>query len=60
MSLPERSSRMNVNPPEAPTPGIAGGVIENAMPSGRVLSLRFRNRTSSAAWSCFVVARPRA
>ena len=50
-SLPERSSRMKVNPPEAPTPGMAGGVMENAMPSGMVPSRRLRNRTSSVAWS---------
>jgi len=40
MSLPARSSRMKVKPPEEPMPGIAGGVIENEMPSGSALSRR--------------------
>ena len=31
-SLPERSSRTNVKPPEVPTPGMAGGENENAIP----------------------------
>ena len=35
MSPPARSSRTNVNPPEVPTPGIAGGENENATPWGR-------------------------
>src|SRR5258708_9634608 len=33
-SLPARSSSANVNPPEVPTPGIAGGENEKAIPSG--------------------------
>src|SRR5271157_3829325 len=31
---PDRSSRMKVAPPDVPTPGIAGGGKENAMPYG--------------------------
>ena len=46
---PERSSRMNVKPPEAPTPGMAGGVIENEMPSGSALSLRVQHAHDSSA-----------
>ncbi len=37
-SLPARSSRTKVNPPEVPTPGIAGGEKPNATPSGSLLS----------------------
>ena len=33
-SLPARSSSTNVNPPEVPTPGMAGGEKSNAIPSG--------------------------
>ena len=40
-SLPARSSRTNVNPPEVPTPGIAGGEKLIAKPSGILLSSRF-------------------
>ena len=32
MPLPERSSRMNVAPPEVPTPRMAGGGKEKAIP----------------------------
>ena len=35
-SLPERSSNMNWNPPEVPTPGITGGGKANAIPSLRL------------------------
>ena len=38
MSLPERSSSMKVNPPEVPTPGIAGGGKAKAIPSGNPAS----------------------
>ena len=42
MSAPARSSRMNVKPPAVPTPGMAGGEKAKAMPSGSLLSSRFR------------------
>ena len=38
MPLPDRSSRMNVAPPEVPTPGMAGGGNENAIPDGTLES----------------------
>ena len=34
MSLPERSSRMKVTPPEVPMPGMAGGEKAKATPWG--------------------------
>ena len=34
MSLPARSSRMNVTPPAVPTPWMAGGEKANAFPCG--------------------------
>ena len=37
-SPPERSSSMKVTPPEVPTPGMAGGEKEKAMPSGTLAS----------------------
>src|SRR5213082_43501 len=37
-SFPERSSNMNWNPPEVPTPGITGGGKANAIPSLRLES----------------------
>jgi hypothetical protein len=40
-SLPERSSSTNVKPPDVPTPGIAGGENENAMPCRRPASFWF-------------------
>ena len=39
-----------MNPPEVPTPGIAGGEKLNATPSGSVLSSRFRR--ALMAWNC--------
>jgi hypothetical protein len=33
-TLPERSSKTKDTPPEEPIPGIAGGAIEKAVPSG--------------------------
>ena len=41
MSLPARSSSRKVNPPEVPTPGIAGGGKAKAMPSVRPPSSLF-------------------
>ena len=41
-SLPARSSRMKVKPPEVPTPGIAGGEKLKAIPSGSFDSSWFR------------------
>ena len=40
-SPPERSSRTNVKPPDVPTPGMAGGENENAMPCRRPASFWF-------------------
>ncbi len=46
MSLPARSSSMNVMPPDAPTPGMAGGATVKAVapgrPARRWFSLRIR------------------
>ena len=39
MSFPPRSSRTNVNPPEVPTPGIAGGEKLKAVPCGSLAEL---------------------
>ncbi len=41
-SCPERSSSKNVNPPDVPTPGIAGGEKLKATPSGSLLNSAFR------------------
>src|SRR6266699_7063344 len=41
-SLPARSSSINVNPPEVPTPGIGGGGNAKAIPSLRVERYLFR------------------
>ncbi len=49
-SLPARSSRTNVNPPEVPTPGIAGGEKSNAIPSG--ISLNFWFSRVLISWNC--------
>ena len=49
-SPPERSSRMKVNPPEVPTPGMAGGEKPKATPSGSLLNSAFRR--ALMAWNC--------
>ena len=49
MSFPARSCNRKVNPPEVPTPGIAGGGKAKAIPSVRPLS-----SCLSAAY-CFVL-----
>ena len=40
-SRPARSSSTNVNPPEVPTPGIAGGEKLKTVPCGNLLSCWF-------------------
>ena len=42
MSLPARSSRMKVTPPEVPMPGMAGGGKAKPMAPGISRSSRFR------------------
>ena len=49
-SSPDRSSRMNVNPPDVPTPGMAGGEKPKATPSGSLLNSAFRR--ALMAWNC--------
>ena len=41
-SPPERSSRMKVNPPDVPTPGMAGGEKPKATAVGNLLNSWFR------------------
>ena len=41
-SFPARSSRTKVNPPDVPTPGIAGGEKLKAIAAGNRLNSRFR------------------
>ena len=41
-SLPARSSRTNVNPPDVPTPGIAGGEKSEGDPFGKLAQLRIQ------------------
>src|ERR1700721_970981 len=49
-SFPARSSSTYVNPPEVPTPGIAGGAKLKTVPTGRLLSCWFRRALIS--WYC--------
>ena len=49
-SLPARSSSTNWNPPEVPTPEIAGGEKAKTVPWGRVRSLRFS--FALMTWNC--------
>src|ERR1700732_173486 len=49
-SIPARSSKTKVNPPEVPTPGMAGGEKEKATPSGSDDSCSLM--CCLIAWSC--------
>jgi hypothetical protein len=51
MSLPARSSKTNVNPPEAPMPGIAGGGKEKEIPSPIVASSLFKRALIASYYS---------
>src|ERR1700687_5665729 len=52
-SRPARSSSTNWNPPEVPTPGIAGGEKLKAVPCGNLLSCSFKRCFIS--WYCFAI-----
>ena len=56
MSLPARSSSMKLMPPEAPTPGMAGGATAKARASGRVARRWFSLRMMASAVRPFGVA----
>ena len=51
MSLPARSSRMNVTPPAVPTPWMAGGEKAKALPCGSWPSSRLRRAMMAGAFS---------
>src|SRR5205085_1833654 len=49
-SLPARSSKTKVNPPDVPTPGMTGGGNANAIPSLKPESSLFK--LALIAWYC--------